>query len=73
MFLSQDDEEVLFVLSLKWTNLKEPQKVKRLETRLHRMLQTWFNKCKHKVDCAVERTLKDGRVVVKAKPAPGAV
>ncbi|XP_026023918.1 uncharacterized protein LOC113022589 isoform X2 [Astatotilapia calliptera] len=65
-----DDEEVLFVLSLKWTNLKEPQKVKRLETRLHRMLQTWFNKCKHMVDCAVERTLKDGRVVVKAKPAP---
>ncbi|XP_076740089.1 uncharacterized protein LOC143418613 isoform X2 [Maylandia zebra] len=65
-----DDEEVLFVLSLKWTNLKEPQKVKRLETRLHRMLQTWFNKCKHQVDCAVERTLKDGRVVVKAKPAP---
>lgn len=61
MFLSQDDEEVLFVLSLKWINPKEPQKVKRLETRLEKMLQTWFNKCKHKVDCAVERTLKDGR------------
>uniref|UniRef100_A0AAZ1WVT4 E3 ubiquitin-protein ligase n=1 Tax=Oreochromis aureus TaxID=47969 RepID=A0AAZ1WVT4_OREAU len=65
-----DDEEVLFVLSLKWINPKEPQKVKRLETSLEKMLQSWFNKCKHKVDCSVERTLKDGRVVVKTKPAP---
>lgn len=63
MFLSKDDEEFLFVLSLKWIKPKEPQKVKRLETRLHRMLQSWFYKCKHKVDCAVETTLKDGLVV----------
>ncbi|CAI5688061.1 unnamed protein product [Oreochromis niloticus] len=65
-----DDEEVLFVLSLKWINSKEPQKVKRLETSLEKMLQSWFNKRKHKVDCSVERTLNDGRVVVKTKPAP---
>ncbi|CAI5688064.1 unnamed protein product [Oreochromis niloticus] len=68
--MSQDEDEALIVLSIKWITPHEPQKVKRLKTRLQIMLQTWFNKCKHKVECSVETTLKDGRVVIKTKPAP---
>lgn len=74
VFLLQDQDEAHIVLSIKWIKSDdELQKGKRLETRLEKMLQTWFNKCKHKVDCSVERMLKDGHVVIKTKPVPGAV
>ncbi|XP_005952941.1 uncharacterized protein LOC102292172 [Haplochromis burtoni] len=69
--MRQDQDEAHIVLSIKWIKSDdELQKGKRLETRLEKMLQTWFNKCKHKVDCSVERMLKDGRVVIKTKPVP---
>ncbi|XP_031603842.2 uncharacterized protein dtex3l2.1 [Oreochromis aureus] len=69
--MSQDQDEAHIVLSIKWIKSDdELQKGKRLETRLEKMLQTWFNKCKHKVDCSVERMLKDGCVVIKTKPVP---
>ncbi|XP_031603841.2 uncharacterized protein LOC116326633 [Oreochromis aureus] len=64
------EDEAQIVLSLKWIKPDyEPQKVKRLKTSLEKMLQTWFSKCKHKVDCSVKRTLGDGRVVISIKPA----
>ncbi|XP_065327039.1 uncharacterized protein LOC134628215 [Pelmatolapia mariae] len=69
--MSQDQDEAHIVLSIKWIKSDdELQKGKRLKTRLQIMLQTWFNKCKHKVECSVERMLKDGRVVIKTKPVP---
>lgn len=74
--LSQDEDEAHIVLSVKWISVKpddEPQKVKRLESRLQKMLQSWINKHKPMMECSVKRTLNDGRVVISIKPAAGAV
>lgn len=79
--LSQDEDEAHIVLSVKWISVKwssvepddEPQKVKRLESRLQKMLQSWINKRKSMTECSVKRTLNDGRVVISIKPAAGAV
>ncbi|CAI5688065.1 unnamed protein product [Oreochromis niloticus] len=68
--LSQDKDEALIVLSLKWIKSDELQTKKRLETRLEKMLQSWFNKRERKVGCSVKRTLSDERVVIIVKPAP---
>lgn len=71
VFLLQDKDEALIVLSLNWTKSDELQTRKRLETCLQKMLQSWFNKRKRKVDCSLKRTLRDERVVIIVKPAPG--
>lgn len=74
--LSQDEDEAHIVLSVKWVSVEpddEPQKVKRLESRLQKMLQSWINKHKPMMECSVKRTLNDGRVVISIKPAAGAV
>ncbi|XP_035771749.1 uncharacterized protein LOC102777629, partial [Neolamprologus brichardi] len=65
------EDGALIVLSLKWTKSDdEPQKTKKPETSLQKMLQTWFNKCIPNVDCSVKRILKDGSAVINIKPAP---
>ncbi|XP_076740547.1 uncharacterized protein LOC101472302 [Maylandia zebra] len=69
--MSQVEDGALIVLSLKWIKSDdEPQKTKKPETSLQKMLQSWFNKCKPNVDCSVKRILKDGRAVINIKPAP---
>lgn len=78
--LSQDGDEAHIVLSVKWISVKwvtvEPDdelKVKRLESRLQKMLQSWINKHKTMTECSVKRTLDNGHVVISIKPAAGAV
>lgn len=72
--LSQDEDEAYIVLSVKWIKPDdEKQKVKRIESRLQKMLQSWINKHKSMTECSVKRTLNDGRVVISIKPAAGAV
>jgi len=73
MTSSQDKEEVLLSLSLKWSEVDPPKNPLKLKKGLETPLQSWFNKHKKKVDCSVERTLRDGTVVVKVSPPPGAV
>ncbi|XP_039879564.1 uncharacterized protein LOC120728601 isoform X2 [Simochromis diagramma] len=70
--MSQDEDEAYIVLSVKWVSVEpddEKQKVKRIESRLQKMLQSWINKHKSMTECSVKRTLNDGRVVISIKPA----
>ncbi|XP_042073457.1 uncharacterized protein LOC102292484 isoform X3 [Haplochromis burtoni] len=72
-----DEDEAHIVLSVKWISVKwvsvepddELQKVKRLESRLQKMLQSWINKRKTMMECSVKRTLDNGHVVISIKPA----
>ncbi|XP_030584697.1 uncharacterized protein LOC115779933 [Archocentrus centrarchus] len=71
--MNQDEDGALIVLSLKWIKPDEIQNMKRLGTSLNKMLQSWFNNQKLKVDCSVERIIFDGCVLIKTKPAPAII
>ncbi|XP_041835997.1 uncharacterized protein LOC121636525 [Melanotaenia boesemani] len=61
------NEGVLLTLSLKWSQSDQLQKLK---PRLEKLLQTWFNGRKNKMDCSVESIRKDGSALIKVKPSP---
>lgn len=74
MILSQNEDEVQVLLSVKWSADVQPQKRK---MELQKLLQTWDNNHDRARNKAKEYTvlnvLEDGRAVIKIKPPPGAV
>ncbi|KAM7422408.1 hypothetical protein PAMA_010451 [Pampus argenteus] len=64
---SQNEDEVLLTLSLKWSQEDFPQ---RFEKTLEKLLQSWFNKRMIKADCSIVKGSGNGNVVIKIKPVP---
>ena len=74
MILSQNEDEVQVLLSIKWSADVQPQKRKK---ELQKLLQTWENNHDKAWNKAKEYTVlsvfEDGRAVIRIKPPPGAV
>ncbi|KAM7401977.1 hypothetical protein PAMP_017254 [Pampus punctatissimus] len=62
---SQNEDEVLLTLSLKWSQEDFPQ---RFDKTLEKLLQSWFNKRTIKADCSIVKGSRNGNVVIKIKP-----
>lgn len=74
MILSQNEDEVQVLFSVKWSADVRPQKCK---IELQKLLQTWgdnHDKARNKArEYTVLNFLEDGRAVIRIKPPPGAV
>lgn len=68
MMSSQDKNEVLAVLFMKWSGVNRP-----LRKELQLVLQRWFIRNHVGAACLVLSASTDGRVVVKITPARGPV
>lgn len=67
--MSQDADDVMLYLSLKWSEFEQQKR----KIDLEKSLQSWFNKMGSKVECSVESVSTDGSAAIRVNPAPGAV